>query len=252
MVVTALPLYHIFCLTANCLTFMKIGGENLLITNPRDMPGFVKTLAGGRATVMTGVNTLFNGLLNTAGFAELDFSRLRFAIGGGTAVQRAVAERWKEVTGTQLIEGYGLTESSPVACANPLNGEYNGTIGLPVPSTEARSSPTTAASCLLDGSRPIEECTGEICIRGPQVMKGYWQRPDETAQVITKDGFLKTGDVGHMDTRGYVTISDRKKDMILVSGFNVYPNEIEGVVAGIPACSNARWSACPTTNPARR
>jgi len=235
LVVTALPLYHIFCLTANCLTFMKIGGENLLITNPRDMPLFVKTLAGRKATVMTGVNTLFNGLLNTPGFAELDFSTLKFAIGGGTAVQRAVAEHWKQVTKTRLIEGYGLTESSPVACANTLDGEFNGTIGLPLPSTDAyivaddgRHLPP------WDGKRPVEECTGEICIQGPQVMKGYWQHPDETAQVMTRDGFLKTGDVGHMDLRGFVTISDRKKDMILVSGFNVYPNEIEGVVAAHP------------------
>jgi long-chain acyl-CoA synthetase len=235
VVVTALPLYHIFCLTANCLTFMKIGGENLLITNPRDLPEFVKTLKSGRATAMTGVNTLFNGLLNTPGFAELDFGKMKFAIGGGTAVQRAVAERWKEVTRTKLIEGYGLTESSPVACANPLDGEYNGTIGLPLPSTEARI--ITDDGRILpphDGKRPMEESTGEICVRGPQVMKGYWHKPEETAQVITPDGFLKTGDVGHMDQQGYVTISDRKKDMILVSGFNVYPNEIEGVVAGHP------------------
>jgi long-chain acyl-CoA synthetase len=235
VVVTALPLYHIFCLTANCLTFMKIGGENLLITNPRDLPEFVKTLKSGRATAMTGVNTLFNGLLNTPGFAELDFGKMKFAIGGGTAVQRAVAERWKEVTRTKLIEGYGLTESSPVACANPLDGEYNGTIGLPLPSTEARI--ITDDGRILpphDGKRPMEESTGEICIRGPQVMKGYWHKPEETEQVITPDGFLKTGDVGHMDQQGYVTISDRKKDMILVSGFNVYPNEVEGVVAGHP------------------
>ena len=235
VVVTALPLYHIFCLTANCLTFMKIGGENLLITNPRDMPEFVKTLKSGRATAMTGVNTLFNGLLNTPGFAELDFSKLKFAIGGGTAVQRAVAEKWKQVTRTRLIEGYGLTESSPVACANPLNGEYNGTIGLPLPSTEAHIIADDGRILpVFDGTRPVEECTGEICIRGPQVMKGYWKKPEETAQVISPDGYLKTGDVGHMDPRGYVTISDRKKDMILVSGFNVYPNEIEGVVAGHP------------------
>jgi long-chain acyl-CoA synthetase len=235
VVVTALPLYHIFCLTANCLTFMKIGGENLLITNPRDLPEFVKTLKSGRATVMTGVNTLFNGLLNTPGFAELDFSRMKFAIGGGTAVQRAVAERWKEVTRTKLIEGYGLTESSPVACANSLDGEYNGTIGLPLPSTEARIVADDGRILPADdGKRPMEECTGEICVRGPQVMKGYWHKAEETAQVLTPDGYLKTGDVGHMDQRGYVTISDRKKDMILVSGFNVYPNEVEGVVAGHP------------------
>jgi long-chain acyl-CoA synthetase len=214
---------------------MKIGGENLLITNPRDLPEFVKTLKSGRATVMTGVNTLFNGLLHTPGFAELDFSRMKFAIGGGTAVQRAVAERWKEVTRTKLIEGYGLTESSPVACANSLDGEYNGTIGLPLPSTEARIVADDGRILPADdGKRPMEECTGEICVRGPQVMKGYWHKAEETAQVLTPDGYLKTGDVGHMDQRGYVTISDRKKDMILVSGFNVYPNEVEGVVAGHP------------------
>jgi long-chain acyl-CoA synthetase len=235
VVVTALPLYHIFCLTANCLTFMKIGGENLLITNPRDLPEFVKTLKSGRATAMTGVNTLFNGLLNTPGFGALDFGRMKFAIGGGTAVQRAVAERWKEVTRTKLIEGYGLTESSPVACANPLDGEYNGTIGLPLPSTEARIVADDGRILpVFDGKGEMEKFTGEICIRGPQVMKGYWHKPEETEQVITPDGFLKTGDVGHMDQQGYVTISDRKKDMILVSGFNVYPNEIEGVVAGHP------------------
>jgi long-chain acyl-CoA synthetase len=235
VVVTALPLYHIFCLTANCLTFMKIGGENLLITNPRDMPDFVKTLKSGRATAMTGVNTLFNGLLNTPGFAELDFGKLKFAIGGGTAVQRAVAEKWKAVTRTRLIEGYGLTESSPVACANPLDGEYNGTIGLPLPSTEARiMADDGRILAAWDGKRPMEECTGEICIRGPQVMKGYWNRPDETAKVMFPDGAFRTGDIGVMDEAGYVKIVDRKKDMILVSGFNVYPNEVEEVIAGHP------------------
>ena len=241
VVVTALPLYHIFCLTANCLTFMKIGGENLLITNPRDMPGFVKTLASHRFTGMTGVNTLFNGLLNTPGFDKVDFSRFNFAFGGGAAVQRAVAERWHKVTGKPLVEGYGLTESSPLACANLLGGSYTGTIGLAVPSTDVWIfDDNMRALPLDDGKRPIEECTGEICLRGPQVMKGYWNRPDETAKVLTSDGWLRTGDIGHMDTRGFVTITDRKKDMILVSGFNVYPNEIESVVAmheGVLECA---------------
>lgn len=235
VVITALPLYHIFCLTANCLVFMKLGGENVLITNPRDLPAFVKELAHKPFTVLTGVNTLFNALLNTPGFAELDFSRVKFCLGGGSAVQRAVAERWQKVTGSRLVEAYGLTETSPAACINPLDAEYNGTIGLPIPSTEVRiMSEAMAPLPLFDGMRAIEDCTGEICIRGPQVMKGYWRKPAETAQVLTSDGWLKTGDVGFMDAKGYVAITDRKKDMILVSGFNVYPNEIEGVVAMHP------------------
>jgi long-chain acyl-CoA synthetase len=232
VVITALPLYHIFCLTANSLVFMKQGGENVLITNPRDLPAFVKELGRKPFSVLTGVNTLFNALLNTPGFAALDFSHVKFSLGGGTAVQRAVAERWQKVTGTRLVEAYGLTETSPAACINPLGAEYNGTIGLPIPSTEvAIMNDAMARLPLFDGNGPVEPCTGEICIRGPQVMKGYWEKPGETAQVLTPDGWLKTGDVGFMDARGYVTITDRKKDMILVSGFNVYPNEIEGVVA---------------------
>jgi long-chain acyl-CoA synthetase len=235
VIITALPLYHIFCLTANCLVFMKLGGENVLITNPRDMPGFVKTLAGKPFSMLTGVNTLFNGLLNTPGFDKLDFKRVKFSLGGGTAVQRAVAERWRKVTGTRLVEAYGLTETSPAACINPLGSEFNGTIGLPIPSTEvAIMSDDMKPLPAHDGKLPVEQCTGEICIRGPQVMKGYWKQQDETAKVLTPDGWLKTGDVGFMDARGYVTITDRKKDMILVSGFNVYPNEIEGVVAMHP------------------
>jgi long-chain acyl-CoA synthetase len=220
---------------------MKQGGENVLITNPRDLPAFVKELGRKPFSVLTGVNTLFNALLNTPGFSELDFSRVKFSLGGGTAVQRAVAERWQKVTGTRLVEAYGLTETSPAACINPLGAEYNGTIGLPIPSTEvAIMSDDMARLPLHDGIRPVEQCTGEICIRGPQVMKGYWEKPGETAQVLTPDGWLKTGDVGFMDARGYVTITDRKKDMILVSGFNVYPNEIEGVVAlhpGVLECA---------------
>jgi len=242
VIITALPLYHIFCLTANCLVFMKLGGENVLITNPRDMPGFVKTLAGKPFSILTGVNTLFNGLLNTPGFDQLDFKRVKFSLGGGTAVQRAVAERWQKVTGSRLVEAYGLTETSPAACINPLNSEFNGTIGLPIPATEvAIMSDDMKRLPVFAGKGPVEACTGEICIRGPQVMKGYWKQEAETAKVLTADRWLKTGDVGIMDARGYVTITDRKKDMILVSGFNVYPNEIEGVVAmhaGVLECAS--------------
>ncbi len=230
IIITALPLYHIFALTVNCLTFMKAGSHNILITNPRDMPGFVKELGKNRFTVITGVNTLFNGLLHAPGFDRLDFSALKIALGAGMAVQRAVAERWKQVTGTPLIEAYGLTETSPGACINPLTlPEYNGSIGLPLPSTEL--------SIRDDENRELaigKDEVGEICIRGPQVMRGYWQRPDETVKVMTDDGYLRTGDIGYVDERGYTRIVDRKKDMILVSGFNVYPNEIEDVVAQHP------------------
>jgi len=227
VVITALPLYHIFSLTANCLTFMKLGGHNILITNPRDMPGFVKELAKIRFTIITGVNTLFNGLLNTPGFKDLDFSSLKVSLGGGMAVQRAVAEKWRQIAGVALIEAYGLTETSPAICINPLNlSEYNGSIGLPVPSTEL--------SLRNDENQEVgigRDQVGEICVRGPQVMRGYWNRPDETAKVMTQEGFLRTGDIGYIDERGYIRIVDRKKDMILVSGFNVYPNEVEDVVA---------------------
>lgn len=228
IIVTALPLYHIFALTANCLTYMKLGAMNLLITNPRDMPGFVKELSKVKFTAITGVNTLFNALLNTKGFDQLDFSHLRLTLGGGMAVQKSVAEQWKSVTGNVLIEAYGLTETSPAACINPMNlQDYNGTIGLPLPSTEAsiRDEDNKAL--------PFGEA-GELCIRGPQVMKGYWQRPDETANTIDSEGWLHTGDVGVMDEQGFVKIVDRLKDMILVSGFNVYPNEVEGVIAAHP------------------
>jgi long-chain acyl-CoA synthetase len=228
VIVTALPLYHIFALTANCLVFIKFGGRNLLITNPRDMPGFVKTLKANSFTAITGVNTLFNGLLNTPGFADIDFSKLRFTLGGGMAVQRAVAERWKDVTGVPLIEAYGLTETSPAACINPMDlPDYNGAIGLPIPSTECKVIDTEGAEV------PVGE-PGELCIRGPQVMKGYWQRPEETAKVLDDEGWLKTGDMACCDENGFFYIVDRKKDMILVSGFNVYPNEIEDVVAAHP------------------
>ncbi|HEX4944057.1 MAG TPA: long-chain-fatty-acid--CoA ligase [Usitatibacteraceae bacterium] len=228
-VITALPLYHIFALTGNCLTFMKIGAKNVLIPNPRDLPGFVAELRKHRFTAITGVNTLFNALMNTPGFAQLDFSQLKMALGGGMAVQRAVAERWLEITGTPLIEAYGLTETSPAACINPLvkGARYNGTAGLPVPST------TVTIRDEAGNTLPIGQ-TGEICIAGPQVMKGYWNRPDETAKVMFADGAFRTGDIGLMDERGYVKIVDRKKDMILVSGFNVYPNEVEDVVALMP------------------
>ena len=225
MVVTALPLYHIFALTANCLSFMAMGGVNLLITNPRDMDGFLKELQKYPFTYMPGVNTLFNGLLNTPGFAELDFSNFKGALGGGMAVQRAVAEHWKEVTGTPLIEAYGLTETSPAACINPMDIEgFNGCIGLPISSTECGIMDEDE-KLLPQGER------GELVVRGPQVMMGYWQRPEETAKVITEDGWLRTGDIALMTEDGFFKIVDRKKDMILVSGFNVFPNEIEDVVA---------------------
>ncbi|MCI1709871.1 MAG: AMP-binding protein [Chiayiivirga sp.] len=227
-IITALPLYHIFALTANCLVFMKFGGLNHLITNPRDMPGFVKTLSGIRFTAITGVNTLFNGLLNTPGFDKLDFSRMHLSLGGGMAVQRAVAERWKKVTGVTLVEAYGLTETSPAACMNPLDlPAYNGAIGLPISSTECSVQDE-------DGKHLAQGEVGELCVRGPQVMKGYWQRPDETSKVLTADGWLHTGDMAKMDANGFFYIVDRKKDMILVSGFNVYPNEIEDVIAQMP------------------
>ena len=228
VIITALPLYHIFSLTANCMIFMRIGGLNHLITNPRDMPGFVKELRSSGFTCLTGVNTLFNGLLNTPGFDQIDFSRLHMTMGGGMAVQRAVAERWKKVTGCTLVEAYGLTETSPAACVNPLDlPEYNGSIGMPVSSTDV---------CLKDddGNRVAPGEVGELCIKGPQVMKGYWQRPEETAKVIDGEGWLRTGDMAKMDDKGYFYIVDRKKDMILVSGFNVYPNEIEDVIAQMP------------------
>jgi long-chain acyl-CoA synthetase len=228
-IITALPLYHIFSLTANCLIFLNIGAENVLITNPRDIPGFVKELGKYRFTAITGVNTLFNALLNNPDFAKLDFSALRVALGGGMAVQKSVAERWREVTNHPLIEAYGLTETSPAVCVNPIDlPEYNGSIGMPLPNTDISLRDES-------GQEVGEGQPGELCVRGPQVMKGYWNNPAETAQVMTPDGFLRTGDVGVIDEHGYVRIVDRKKDMILVSGFNVYPNEVEDVVATHPA-----------------
>jgi len=226
-IITALPMYHIFALTVNCLAMLHYGVRNILITNPRDMPAFIKTLKKYKFSIFTGVNTLFNGLLNQEEFAKVDFSQFKVAVGGGMAVQDAVAIRWKKLTNIPLAEGYGLTESSPVLCCNPIDGtERIGTIGLPVPSTEIK---------ILDdmgNEVPIGE-PGEICAKGPQIMKGYWQRPDETDNVFFK-GYLKTGDIGFMDADGFFKIVDRKKEMINVSGFNVYPNEIENVISGHP------------------
>lgn len=222
-IITALPLYHIFSLTANCLIFNSVGALNVLITNPRDIPGFIKELKKWKFTAITGVNTLFNALMLNKDFTSLDFSHLKVALGGGMAVQRAVAERWKQLTKTPLIEAYGLTETSPAACINPMHmKEYNGFIGVPVPSTEVLVKDE-------EGTDVDIGQVGEICIRGPQVMLGYWNRPDETAKVMTQDGFFRTGDLGYMNDDGFFKIVDRKKDMILVSGFNVYPNEIEDV-----------------------
>ena len=237
--VAPLPMYHIFCLTST-LGFLKWGSMILLITNPRDLPGFVKELGQWKFSVLTGVNTLFNGLMNTPGFDKLDFSALKVVVGGGASVHKAVAERWQQITGTYLTEAYGLTETSPGVCCTPLGMPWNGSIGLPVSSTEVtiRDEAFTELSP-WDGKAEIERHTGEICVRGPQVMRGYWNNPEETARTI-QNGWLKTGDIGYIDENGYVTITDRKKDMILVSGFNVYPNEVEGVVMthpGVAECA---------------
>ena len=221
--ITALPLYHIFSLQGNCLLVMSQGGLNVLITNPRDMPGFVKEISKFRFNLLTCVNTMFAGLLNTQGFSDSDFSALRVVVGGGMAVQPAIARQWQEVTGKPILQGYGLTETSPAAVCNTIDSEFTGSIGLPIPSTEAMIVGD-------DGNElPIGEI-GEICLKGPQVMEGYWQRPAETSEVMLPGGWLRTGDIGRMDENGFVYIEDRKKDMILVSGFNVYPNEIENVV----------------------
>ena len=228
VIITALPLYHIFALAVNCLTYMRFGAMSVLITNPRDMPGFVRILKGVRFTAITGVNTLFNGLMNTKGFAALDFSPLRISVGGGMAVQSAVAERWKKMTSIPLLEGYGLTETSPCACMNPLHLEdYTGAVGVPMSSTECRV--VDDGGCALPVDTP-----GELCVRGPQVMRGYWNRPDDTAAAIDEEGWLRTGDIAEMDASGFFRIVDRKKDMILVSGFNVYPNEVEEVLSQHP------------------
>ena len=221
--ITALPLYHIFSLQGNCLLGMAQGGLNVLITNPRDMPGFVKEIANYKFNLLTGVNTMFAGLLNTPGFSDIDFSALRVVVGGGMAVQPAVAREWHDVTGKPIVQGYGLTETSPAAVCNTIEDDFSGSIGLPIPSTAAMIVGD-------DGNElPVGEI-GEICIKGPQVMEGYWQRPAETAEVMLPGGWLRTGDIGRMDEKGFIFIEDRKKDMILVSGFNVYPNEVENVI----------------------
>lgn len=226
LVVTALPLYHIFALTVNCLAMMKIGAHNLLITNPRDMKAFCKDLSKHEFTVFTGVNTLFNGLLNQDSFKSLDFKKLKIAVGGGMAVQKYTAEQWKSLTGVPLAEGYGLTETSPVASCNPIDGtERIGTIGIPLPNTEMMIADDQGNELPL-GER------GEVLIKGPQIMKGYWNRPEETANVMHGEWF-KSGDIGVMDEDGFFKIVDRKKEMILVSGFNVYPNEVEDCIAGM-------------------
>jgi long-chain acyl-CoA synthetase len=223
LIVTALPLYHIFALTANCLTFVTLGASNLLITNPRDMPGFIKELSKYPFTAITGVNTLFNGLLNTAGFDKLNFSHLKMSLGGGMAVQRPVAERWQQVTGVRLLEGYGLTECAPLVTLSPYNQkEFNGSIGIPAASTDVR---------ILDEAGnevPIGK-TGEMWVKGPQVMRGYYNQQVATDEIL-KEGWLATGDIATMNDQGFFSIVDRKKDMIIVSGFNVYPNELEEVV----------------------
>ena len=236
--ITALPLYHIFALTANCLLFVVLGWRNILITNPRDFPAFVAELKKYKFTFISGVNTLFNALLHTPGFDKVDFSALRVTLGGGMAVQEAVAKRWKEVTGKILTQAWGLTETSPAACINLPGEDFNGSIGLPISSTEI-SIRDDAGNAL--GINQV----GEICVRGPQVMAGYWKRPDETAKVMIGTDWLRTGDVGRIDDRGLVFIEDRKKDMILVSGFNVYPNEVESVVVTHPGVLEAAAIAQP-------
>ncbi|MDW8846361.1 long-chain-fatty-acid--CoA ligase FadD [Erwinia sp. MMLR14_017] len=237
-VVTALPLYHIFALTVNCLLFLELGGANLLITNPRDIPGLIKELAKVRFTAITGVNTLFNALLNNEDFHKLDFSSLSLSAGGGMPVQKAVAERWEKLTGHYLLEGYGLTECSPLVSVNPYDIRYHsGSIGLPVPSTDIRVVDD-------EGNRVGEGEPGELCIKGPQVMLGYWQRPDATLEVL-KNGWLHSGDIVTVDHEGFIRIVDRKKDMILVSGFNVYPNEIEDVLMLHPKVREAAAIGVP-------
>ncbi|KTC86713.1 AMP-binding protein [Legionella brunensis] len=228
IIVTALPLYHIFSLTANCLTFLKAGAKNILITNPRDIPHFISEIKNSNFTAITGVNTLFNALLNNPRFNEINFSKLKLALSGGMALQKSVALRWKDKTKTRVLEAYGLTETSPAVTINPMYlEEYNGSIGLPLPSTEI-----TIRDTMDKEVAPGQ--AGELCVKGPQVMAGYWQRPDETALVFTADGFLKTGDIARVDENGYVYLVDRKKDMIDVSGFNVYPNEVEQVISMHP------------------
>lgn len=228
VILTPLPLYHIFSLTVNCFAFLHFGGKNILITNPKDIPAFIKLMGSKHFTVLTGVNTLFNALMNHKDFEKLDLKKLKISVAGGMALQNAVCKRWEKLTGLPIIEGYGLTETSPVACCNPIDGTNKlDHIGVPLPSTECK---------IIDdhGQEVAQGERGEICIRGPQVMKGYWNRPDETALVLDKQGWLKTGDIAVVDTEGFFKIVDRKKDMILVSGFNVYPNEVEDALANHP------------------
>ncbi len=228
IIVTALPLYHIFSLTANCLTFLKVGAKNVLITNPRDINRFIDEIKNIGFTALTGVNTLYNLLLNSPRFKEIDFSKLKLSLSGGMALQKSVSLRWHEMTHTRVLEAYGLTETSPAATINPMYLEgYNGSIGLPLPSTDVSIRDD-------DGKEVPIGTSGELCIKGPQVMAGYWNRPDETKLVFTEDGFLKTGDIAKMDEEGYIYLVDRKKDMIVVSGFNVYPNEVEQVIGMHP------------------
>lgn len=239
IIITAIPLYHIFSLTANCLFMMRIGGFNILITNPRDVPHMIDEMSKFKFTVITGVNTLFNALLNNAQFAHLDFRALKMSLGGGMAVQKTVADRWQNVTGVTLLEAYGLTETSPCAIINPYNLKaYNGSIGLPVSSTDVRIMDDNNQEVPLNHS-------GELCIKGPQVMLGYWNNPVETEEVLTKDGWLSTGDIASIDEGGYVRILERKKDMILVSGFNVYPNEIENILTQLPGVLEAAVIGIP-------
>jgi len=238
VLITAIPLYHIFALTANCLLFTRLGWKNVLIINPRDLPAFIAEMKKYPFTFLSGVNTLFNALLNAPGFDQVDFSALQITLGGGMAVQASVAQRWKQVTGKVLTQAWGLTETSPAACINPPSDEFNGSIGLPIPSTDIAIKDDAGKD--LDIGQ-----IGEICVRGPQVMRGYWNRPEETAKVMLPDAYLRTGDVGRMDARGFVYIEDRKKDMILVSGFNVYPNEVEAVAVTHPGILEAAAVAQP-------
>ncbi|HEV2545878.1 MAG TPA: AMP-binding protein, partial [Stellaceae bacterium] len=235
---TAIPLYHIFALSCNCMVFARLGWRNLLIINPRDLKSLIADMQRYPCNFISGVNTLFNAMLHAPGFDKIDFSGLKISLGGGMAVQAAVAAKWKEATGNVLSQAWGLTETSPAACINPPSEGFNGSIGVPIPSTEI------AIKDDAGNDLPLGKI-GEICVRGPQVMKGYWNRPDETAKVMLPDGYLRTGDVGHMDERGFVYIEDRKKDMILVSGFNVYPNEVEAVAAAHPGILEAAAVAQP-------
>ena len=242
VMVTALPLYHILALTCCCLYMMRVGAKCLLIANPRDIDGFVKTLKTTRFTMMSGVNTLYNALLNHADFKSVDFANMRFAVSGGMATQAAVAKRWKDMTGVPLVEGYGLSETSPVACCNRADiAEFTGTIGYPVPSTDVSIRG-------LDGNQVATGQPGEICIKGPQVMRGYWNRPEDTAAAMTSDGFFRSGDIGIENADGTFRIVDRIKDMVLVSGFNVYPNEIEDVLAGHPKVLESAVIGLPDAN----